>query len=208
MPRERRDFVRRTGFRDASLFVIATEGAETEQRYFNGLKQRWHNPRIHVEVLTREDVSLSSPDAVLNSLDSFAASWHLRADDQLWLVIDCDSWRDQMLAAVARESGQKGYHLAVSNPCFELWLLLHFEDVPAQSIQRRQLLFNNDAKILKKEVAKRISANKDYIDLFFRYVGLAIERARVLDQSPNQRWPKQLGTRVHLLVEQLQPSGA
>jgi hypothetical protein len=49
MGRERRDFVRRSGVRDARLFVIATEGYVSEPKYFNGLKERWHNPRIHID---------------------------------------------------------------------------------------------------------------------------------------------------------------
>jgi hypothetical protein len=58
--------------RDATLFVIASEGAVTEPMYFEGLKERWHSARIHVEVLTRNDPSRSSPDEVLNSLDEFS----------------------------------------------------------------------------------------------------------------------------------------
>jgi len=65
MGRERRDFVRRSGLRDATLFVIASEGAVTEPRYFEGLKASWHNSRVHIEVLTRSDPTLNSPDEVL-----------------------------------------------------------------------------------------------------------------------------------------------
>jgi hypothetical protein len=49
MARERRDFVRRSGFRDASLVVIACEGAVTEPEYFEDVKARLHAPGLHVE---------------------------------------------------------------------------------------------------------------------------------------------------------------
>ncbi len=105
MGRERRSFVRRSGQRDASLFVVAAEGAVTERQYFEGLKDRLHNPRIHLEFLPRSDPSRSSPAEVLASLARFASEWIILEGDQLWLVIDRDpqSWKAKALAAVARE---------------------------------------------------------------------------------------------------------
>src|SRR5271156_5306789 len=100
MGRERRSFVRTSGFRDATLFVIASEGAVTEPKYFNGLKERSHNPRIHVEVRTRDNPTHSSPEHVLNMLDRFYREFNLQDDDQLWLCMDRDpqSWTPQTMA--------------------------------------------------------------------------------------------------------------
>ena len=205
MPRERRDFVRRTGFRDASLVVIACEGAVTEPKYFNGLKERLHSPRIHVEVVLRQDRTQSSPDAVLRHLDAFAEAWFLRDGDTLWLVVDRDpqSWKPAMIADVAQRCYHKGYLLALSNPCFELWLLLHFEDVPQQSEERRCRLLENADDLLKKEESQHRQARRDwnYIDHFLPHTETAIHRARVLDTEPGARWPSGLGTRVYRLVE-------
>jgi hypothetical protein len=210
MGRERRDFVRRSGFRDARLFVIASEGAVTEPRYFNGLKERWHNPRIHIEVLTRDDPTLSSPEQVLKTLDGFAREYALRDGDQLWLVMDRDlrSWKPRTMAGVARECERKTYHLAVSNPCFELWLLLHFEDVPSQGDARRSELFENADDLLKSEVARSCSSGCDYIENFIPHTRTAITRAEALDTKPQARWPSQLATRVYRLVGQLVPESS
>lgn len=104
MPRHRREFKRRTGFRDARLIVIACEGAGTEPDYFGGLKVYLHSPRVHVEVLSRAEAGHSAPDAVLSELDAFAQDFAVReGDDQLWLVIDRDpqSWKPAMLSEVA-----------------------------------------------------------------------------------------------------------
>lgn len=205
MPRERREFTRRTGFRDASLIVIACEGAETEPKYFSGLKERLHSSKMQIEVVPRQDPSQSSPDAVLRELDSFAAEWFLRDGDTLWLVIDRDpqSWKPGMIADVAQRCHQKGYFLALSNPCFELWLLLHFEDVPAQGEERRRQLLENRDNLLKAEEARHRQANPtlEYIDHFVPQTETAIERARSLDTEPEARWPSGLGTRVYRLVE-------
>jgi hypothetical protein len=187
------------------LFIIACEGAETEPRYFNGLKGKLHGRGVHVEVLARADPGDSAPDAVLEMLNSFARAWQLDDDDQLWLVMDRDpqSWKPKMLSTVVRECLQKGHHVAVSNPCFEVWLLVHFEDlVHAAAARRDQLLANADA-FLKHEVARRIDPRLDYIDNFFPHTTTAVERARELDDRPKTRWPNGLASRVYLLVEAL-----
>ena len=137
------------------MLVIATEGAETEQRYFRGLKERWHSPRIHVELVARADAGRSSPEQVFESLMQFAREWKLRDGDQLWLVIDRDRWRPTTLASVARKCEQRQFRLAVSNPCFELWLLIHFEDIPNRSAERQRALFENKRGLLKREVSAR-----------------------------------------------------
>ncbi len=179
----------------------------TEPMYFEGLKASWHNSRVHIEVLTRSDPTLSSPDEVLKSLDEFSADYQLRDGDQLWLVFDRDSqsWKARTMSAVARRCKQKGYFLAVSNPCFELWLLLHFEDVPSQTEERLNALLKNANGFLKKEVASHMSSKKKHIDHFIPRVETAIQRSRLLDRKPGERWPSQLGTRVYRLVEQLRP---
>lgn len=50
------------------------------------------------------------------------------AFDEIWCVFDRDDHeRFQDACTMARDNGLR---LAVSNPCFELWLLLHFRDSP------------------------------------------------------------------------------
>jgi hypothetical protein len=208
MGRERRDFVRRSGLRDATLIVIASEGVVTEPSYFNGLKARWRSPRIQVEVLARINAGESSPERVLEALRAFARSYKLRDGDQLWLVIDRDSWKLRSIASVARECERLRYKLAVSNPCFELWLLLHFEDVPNRTAERRQELFENESSLLKRETAAHRQPNTEFIDHFISGTAAAIARSRCLDVTPGARWPNQLATRVYRLVEQLQPQDA
>ena len=59
--------------------------------------------------------------------------------DEIWCVFDVDAHRD-VNSAVA-EARDADIQVAVSNPCFELWLVLHVEDWTAEvhrhKIQRR-----------------------------------------------------------------------
>ena len=59
--------------------------------------------------------------------------------DEFWCVFDVDA-HDDVNRAVA-EARDAGIETAISNPCFELWLVLHLEDqtahVDRHKIQRR-----------------------------------------------------------------------
>ena len=124
MPRKgllpRKEYVR-----DAKLFVLATEGTDTEKQYFEGL---FGSSKVKIEVLDTGTTGLSSPGHVLKRLSDFEDKYELDANDEPWLVIDVDHHRPDSLSQVCQEATQKGFQLAVSNPCFELWLRLHFAE--------------------------------------------------------------------------------
>jgi len=208
----RRDFKRKSGFRDSRLIVIAAEGEETEKRYFEGIKARYDNPRIHVEVLERLD-SASDPAKVIKALDQFRSDYKLRkGHDQLWLVIDVDRWGNQKLSLVSQQCIQKCYQLAVSNPSFEIWLLLHVRalDTYPPEILIELLANRKDGKRTRLEQELLLllgSYNKTNPDMeyFAPRVFVAIQNARGSDRNPDTRWPNQLGTRVYLLLEEIVP---
>ena len=59
--------------------------------------------------------------------------------DEIWCVFDCDEHPD--IAKAIHEARQSGIDTAMSNPCFELWLVLHVEeqwaDIHRHAVQRR-----------------------------------------------------------------------
>ena len=125
MPIIRKQFIRRSGLRDAKLLVIASEGQKTEPKYFTDLKDVYTRSGLHVEVLERSE-SASSPLHVLAHLNKFKTKYKLRRDDELWMVIDVDRWPEHNLRDVAGKCRDKGFCLAVSNPCFVFRWLLNF----------------------------------------------------------------------------------
>jgi RloB-like protein len=178
--------------RDARLFVIATEGEKTEKQYF----EMFGNSKIKVEILETVDRD-SAPQFVLERLDSFKDRFDLSDEDMLWLVIDVDQWyKHKHLIYVCREAKQKNYNLAVSNPCFEVWLNFHFEDL-------------NPADIACSDFGKRLreilgSYNKSNLDLSLysqSNIEDAINRAKSLHPNHQQHWPPTIGSHVYRLVE-------
>lgn len=204
---------RREAFRDARLIVIASEGKDTERIYFKALAKEYTNPRVHVHILKRseDEKNNSSPEHVLEQLNEYKCQYELEADDELWLVTDKDHWTEAMLSRVATECMQDvSMHMALSNPCFELWLLLHLVDVASLTPEEQRLWIENRRKskssnpylkvLLRQKMGSYHESAYDVLTLI-EHVEVAIERARLLDKNPADRWPQTLGTRVYLLAE-------
>lgn len=204
---------RREAFRDARLIVIASEGKDTERIYFKALAKEYTNPRVHVHILKRseDEKNNSSPEHVLEQLNEYKCQYELEADDELWLVTDKDHWTEAMLSRVATECMQDvSMHMALSNPCFELWLLLHLVDVASLTPEEQRLWMENRRKskssnpylkvLLRQKMGSYHESAYDVLTLI-QHVEVAIERARLLDKNPADRWPQTLGTRVYLLAE-------
>ena len=53
----------------------------------------------------------------------------IKTTDEAWVVVDKDQWGDAQLNSLFRWSqSSTNFGFALSNPKFEYWLLLHFED--------------------------------------------------------------------------------
>ena len=204
---------RQEAFRDARLIVVASEGKDTERIYFKALAKEYTNPRVHVHILERSEAEQnnSSPEHVLKQLNDYKEQYALEADDELWLVVDKDRWPEAMLSRVATECTQDDYmHMALSNPCIELWLLLHLVDVTLLTPEEQQQWLENRRKSksadpylkmrLRQEMGSYHEAEYD-AQMLIAHVEEAIERAKTLDKNPTDRWPQTLGTRVYLLAE-------
>ncbi len=179
--------------RDTRLIVIATEGAKTEGQYFDLFERK----RVQIHVLPTED-GFSAPKHVFARLAEFKKECELGKDDQLWLMIDVDRWQESSLAEVASESIKKKFQLAVSNPCFELWLYLHHGDVDAGS-----RITSNDLKEKLREAMGSYNKAKIELDKYRGKEDDAIRRAKALDGNVNHRWPDQTGTHVYKVVEEV-----
>lgn len=210
MPRQRKSFDRNTGIKEPSLIIIAAEGQEAEQRYFEGIADKLEEQRtqLQLKVLPKRAQGNSAPQQVLNQLSDYEKEIGMDEHDELCLVIDRDrqSWTEQEIASVAQECANKQYLLALSNPCFELWLLLHNVDVNSLTDKQLEQIHNNSNGFLKKEVSRvkgGYKTSKLKIDDFWGDTEIAIERAKKLDTEPQHRWPNQVATRVYLIVEKI-----
>lgn len=201
---------RRTAVRDARLIIIATEGQYTENQYFLALARHYRNSRIHVEVLPTSDTK-SAPQHVIERLNAFKREYELHGSDELWLVIDVDKWEEWQLSDVAAKCVQKEYLLAVSNPCFEIWLLLHVATFNEYSEEQKESFFRNakngsQRTPLEQELIRIVGEhNKSNLKTtrYIPHVKIAIAQAKELDTNPDDRWIQTIGTCVYRVAESI-----
>lgn len=212
------NYTRQEGIRSSRLIIIAAEGECTEKIYFEALRSSVQNSRVHIKILDRsaEDRHNSSPEFVLNQLVQYENENQIADDDELWLVIDKDRWTIKAIKTVAQRCVQdSALHLALSNPCFELWLLLHCVDVETEAQEEKEKLLRNAKEgrsdtYLKRKMREQLGSysesNYDASALVCN-VNDAITRAEAIDVHKRARWPQGLGTRVYKLAQSiLKPS--
>lgn len=198
MARGRRAFHRQEGERRyKKLFVIAVEGARTEPQYFKLFSDR----ESFVQVKCLKCHHKSAPGQVLKKMTEYLEEGSLKKSDEAWLVVDKDQWSDEQLAELHRWSRQldkRGFArgFALSNPKFEYWLLLHFEDGGGVATSRE----------CTERLKKHLPGYDKGIDirLFTRErIDDAIGRARNRDNPPCDDWPRIAGTTVYKLAEKI-----
>jgi len=180
--------------RDARLVVIASEGERTEPDYFDSLR----STRIKIRTIPCPD-GRSSPVDVLIRMREFKDEYELEDNDELWLVIDRDRWSIRNLGLVARECLASRINLAVSNPCFEVWLALHYTPhIPPDLTSKAAPGFFSSLHGPYKKNA--LEAQR-----MLPLIPNAINNAAALDANKKARWPHSVGTRVYILMANLLP---
>lgn len=194
MPKKR-NFRRPLGERRyRKLFIVATEGAKTEPQYFVILNNQ--NSVIHVDCLKSKH--RSSPPQVLNHMRDRLNQKILKNSDEAWLVVDKDQWTDEQLAQLHTWSQDAdNYGFALSNPKFEYWLLLHFED-------GTNIGSSSECSARLKKHLPGYDKNLDIRKITPDMIEEAVRRAKVRDNPPCEDWPRTLGsTTVYKLVENI-----
>jgi RloB-like protein len=120
--------------------LIVCEGRVTERKYFLDFRHFVKNPRVHLEIAREHGVPKTVVETAIRIRDKAKQeAKHQRDDnllwDEVWGVVDVDE-HPNLEQAVALAKAQR-IELAVSNPCFELWALLHFQEQRAH-IERRK----------------------------------------------------------------------
>ena len=138
-PRRPRGSVHRPVNRDGQLrqILVFAEGEVTERDYLNG----WRRETLGHVAIELSPVSGSAPltlveHAVAAKKEAERAERKQRgvAYDSVWCLFDVDDHPN--LPEAQRLATEHGISLAITNPCIELWFLLHFRDQTAH-IERK-----------------------------------------------------------------------
>lgn len=180
------------------IFVIATEGEVTEKIYFEKIRERFKEKyNIFIEPSNRK--GKSAPKHVIQRLEEFIRKnvTTRRKNDEFWVVIDDDLRGKKQLDEVYNKCEQKKFKLALSNPCFEIWLNLH------QKTPKCPKACRDYDKELTKLLQKPYKKNDYDAGKLIVEVLKAIENAENLHQDKSEPYPKDTGTHVYLLIEKI-----
>lgn len=194
-----RSIRRRGPSRQPKFRILAVcEGEKTEPLYLKEFRNHVRNPLVHIEPLgVAGDPSTVVETAIKRRRQAADEAKRLRDEnllwDQVWAVFDVDDHArldDARALAVAND-----IQLAISNPCFELWALLHFVD------QRGHV----DRKKLRTALQHHLPRYDKELPFAKVHPGYdeAVRRARELDREAERagRPGRNPTTGVHLLTE-------
>ncbi len=218
MPREPIPLIRQGGHIDAEkLFVLSYEGIITEKKYFQDFRASEYfnnNGLIEIVPLKRPKDKGSDPFSVKKLLNEAKKEYGFKISDEFWLIIDRDDWEsihklsfDDLVTECKNEDN---FYLAMSNPCFEIWLVLHLKNLSEFTKEEQALIFEN-AKIGKKNyidiLVSQLQGGRGYNkrpnpNIYLPLTKTAIERAKSIDNLKDD-YPKSIGTHLYKLIEKL-----
>lgn len=189
MPRRENSRRRRPPTRRSRPLVLVVCGAKrTEMQYLSGLRAHLGSRAIDIQIVDHP----RSPEHVVTYARDYVRRSHTDFDET-WCVVDVDNFD---LNRARRTAVGAGIELAISSPCFELWLLLHYEQCAAY------LPKCSDAhRKLQKHIVNYDKADLRFTN-FVNGLNSAIARAKALNSGgvPDSKNPS---TSVWRLVERM-----
>jgi hypothetical protein len=191
--------------------MIVCEGSKTEPNYLNEIRQDLRLPTANVLVLPSE-IGTDPLNVVIYAERLFLhgdahKSIKARQFDRIFAVFDRDD-HHTYAAALAKASGlnqhmqnderrKVPFQAIASVPCFELWLLLHFENVLA-SLHRDEVYLQ-----LKKHLPGYQKGNKGLWESTKTHIATAQTRATSLAQVHTPAEGIKPYTNMHELIQHL-----
>lgn len=194
-PLKARPLARGAGtLRDDRLFLVACDDTYAPKQYFSFLRLS----RVQIHVVETDDTK-SAAVYVLERLKKFS----VEDDDERWMVLDTDHCVEPnhfpSFNKALTEARQAGIKIALSKPCFELWLLLHHLDEGAVTA------LANAAKTearLREVLGEYNKCNLKSEHYPLASIASAITRAERLDaQVQGGNRPAENTTRVYQLLK-------
>jgi hypothetical protein len=202
--RQARQLARKRGNRPPyDRVLIVSEGTKTEPQYFEDIRIQNSIPSAHITVLPSG--MGTEPRQVVDFAE--ATFQETKAYERVYAVFDRDdhsTYRDALVRAGALDGKLRNderrsvvFHAVPSVPCFELWLLLHYQDVHA--FRHRTDTIDH----LKRHIADYEKGAKGIYEITKPRLEIAVQRARHLRTRFQADTGADPFTRVDELVELL-----
>lgn len=222
----------------SKIIFLSCEGSVTEEEYIEVLSKIYDGVKGRVQLIsvaedevhtlpkkrTREQnqvLGKSKPWQLVERIDKFKEEKEAKyefskyPEDEFWIVSDVDDNLDNHeteFKNAIQKCDEKGYKYAISNPFFEIWLLLHHDEVREEDrkyavTKEHSYESTNHFKIRLEENGAPLVGNdkkqlreEDYSD---EKVRLAVQRAKELMKGKNEKIPSDYGTYVYQIIEEI-----
>lgn len=185
--------------------LVLVEGTKTEDGYLLPLRRDLRD-RVIISIDARGGSPLTLVERAVTAkqaADRESSRGRGRAYDAVWCIFDRDI-HPNVPEALALAS-EHGVHVAMSNPCIELWFILHFEDQTAaidrHAAQRRSAQLLECTKNLTATATSRLYELYDDA----RARAQALDRKHQGDGSPERSNPSSDVWRLIDHARSLQP---
>jgi hypothetical protein len=185
------NYRKRAPNKDFRKFVIVVDG-EQENKYFRFFQTL--NPRIIIKPgVTAEEESAVTQ--LMEEMSTFNYKQGLEPEDLVWFVLDVDRWPRVLIDQLSNCCDMEdNWHIAISNQCFEIWLLYHIiPEIPKAYNTTQKLKYGLDELISKGYKQEDI----------LKQVRVAAERAAKKDEYKDNYFPLAGVTKVYILAEEL-----
>jgi len=146
-------------------FIISCEGENTEPEYFKTLKNilsDYINALVKIEIVPK--LSGSAPSNVVNDLQDYIKEkkdkyGYEQNYDEFWIVIDREKQetRKENILKILPICESDDIKIAIVNPVFEFWLILHLVDDILSKYTNIELYENKKISTKKRFLDKELS---------------------------------------------------
>ena len=153
------------------VVYLICEGSETEIKYFKKFRSR----ECNIDIVPIPSQYKSADKLVQKARATIGYSpYYPDEGDMIWCVFDRDDNTNAMLSKAKQMAIKEGYQIAFSNPSFEVWFLLHFNNqtTPVENCETA-------IKLLKKKGRlEQYEKNKEVYEQLKPLQEAAIDRAK------------------------------
>lgn len=220
----------------SKIIFLSMEGSITEEEYFIRVSQLFDEVKSKIQFIsvaedavhtreknrTKEQISMlgkSKPKQLVEKIEQFKIEQNEKYqfdkyNDEFWIVSDIDNNLSDYAIEKFHQAldicDERGYGYAISNPFFELWLLLHHDDITEED--KRCAVTEEHAYEKTGHFRDRLRdcgaplqgskhiRGEDYTK---EKMIQAVERAKALHTDREGRYPKYLATTVYQLLDQV-----
>lgn len=200
--------------KETAVVHIAVEGSREEPAYFQKLIEAYggtlsqeedkskmsfylniSGDTFEIHILPSE-YKTNNPKSIIDCL----AGPSYISGDTCWAVFDVDHYGDDFLTKILKDAKTQEIQVAISNPCFEVWLHLHSNDID----ELKELCTERQDQRPKsmKQRCSYLYAEVDSVK-FKRHVRLATDRAKTNEAERKEVYPNCPGTDVYKVVEDI-----